>query len=121
MIHDFGSWIREASHWISAAGIPRRRLDEVGWVDFQSDPPPATQHLREFVSTAIELCCFDDDGSWVRLPGLLVAFVRAAKAGTSIQVSDEDLGMPAGDLKDGVGKMEEIRFWFQIHFLPLAK
>ena len=118
MTHDYSGWIKEATFRVSSAGIPRNRLDEVGWTDFQSDPPPAPPHLHEFVATAVELCCLDDDGAWVRVPGLLVALVRATETVMSAKVPIQELAILSGLVEQGSAELKGIRFWFHVHFGP---
>lgn len=120
MKHKFAAWIKEATYQVDALQLPRARLDELGWPDFRADPPAATQHLHEFVSTAVELCCFDEEGRWCRLERLLYAFVAAIETVSSIRASETEFAKLYTMCLDGEARMDDIRFWFQVEFPPAA-
>lgn len=120
MIHAFAPWIKEAASRLDTLGVPRRRLEDLGWTDFHADPPPAAGSLLEFVGTAIELCCFDEEGRWCRDEKILYAMISATEALSSIHVPDEELANLYELALQGDAKMDAIRFWLQVHFGPNA-
>jgi hypothetical protein len=118
--HKYGPWIKEAAARIDALSVPRRRLEELGWLEFQADPPPETPHLHQFASLAVELCCFDEKGRWCRLERLLFAFVAATETLSSIRAPEGELAELYKLALLGATKMDEISFWFQVQFPPPA-
>jgi hypothetical protein len=117
--HKYASWIKEAATQIEALGVPRRRQEDLGWTDFHADPPPATEHLHQFASLAVELCCFDEEGRWGRQEEMLYGIVAATEAVSSTKVPLQDLANLAELAQGGDENMDDIRFWFQVQFPPI--
>ncbi|MDX2065919.1 MAG: hypothetical protein SFX74_09280 [Fimbriimonadaceae bacterium] len=120
MRHAFAGWIREAAVQLDVFQVPRRRQDELGWLDFLADPPSPTDHLFEFVGIAIELCCFDEEGRWCRDVRVLLSMIMAAESVTSRRVADDQLRKLLELAERGDSEMDAIRFWLAVNFGPNA-
>jgi hypothetical protein len=121
VIHPFSSWIREANEQLNALRVHRGRLTELGWTDFQEDlPRPAGESLYKFVTDAVLMVCFDEEGRWCRDESILYAIVRATEVVSSIQVSDVEFRALVDLALQGDSKGSEVAFWLQVHFGPNA-